>query len=137
MGEQSHRDAIKAELSGIFGTNTTQGAITSGSFAYNESDMRTIINNWLDLADSYDLSIRGAWVMQTIEAPGRDFASHSFTEAANRSGDSYIAYLKHNRDYCLRQAQLFQDALADYLGVEHTNVAEIDKSAPQGPQPGV
>lgn len=36
-----------------------------------------------------------------------------------------------------QQAQLFQDALNEYLGVEHTNVTDINKSGPQGPQPGV
>lgn len=137
MDGQRHRDAINAQLAGMLTTNTTQGMLTNGSFAYTEPEMRTIIKNWLDLADDYDESIRGALWMTMVEGPGRDFASQLFAAAANRSGESCSAYLLHNRDYCLQQAQLFQDALDDYLGVEHTNVTEINKSDQQGPQPGV
>jgi hypothetical protein len=132
-----HRDAIKAELSGMFTSNATAGAVTNGSFAFTESDMRTIIKNWLDLADNYDKSIHGSFNMTTVEGPGRDFASRMFATAANQSGESYVRYLTNNRDYCLQQAQLFQDTLDTYLGVEHTNVTEINKSDQQGPQPGV
>jgi len=132
-----HRDAIKAQLAGMVTSNTTEGAFTNGDFAFTEPEMRTIVKNWLDLADSYDKSINGSFSMKTVVGPGRDFASHMFAAAANQSGDSYLKYLTNNRDYCLQQAQLFQDTLDTYLGVEHTNVTEINKSDQQGPQPGV
>jgi hypothetical protein len=57
--------------------------------------------------------------------------------AANRSGAAYLAYLQHNFQYCSNQAQLFQNALDDYLGIEHTNVTDINKTGPDGPQDGV
>jgi hypothetical protein len=72
-----------------------------------------------------------------ITPPADDFASKFHAGAANRSGESYQSYVVHNRDYCIQQAQLFQNTLDDYLGVEHTNVTGINKTAPQGPQPGV
>lgn len=75
--------------------------------------------------------------MTRIQPPAEDFASKFHTAGANRSGESYLRYLEHNRDYCYDQAQLFQNALEDYLGIEHTNVTEMNKTAPQGPQPGV
>jgi hypothetical protein len=134
---EPHRDAIKAELSGMFASGTTEGAVTNGTFTFNEPEMKTIINNWLDLGRSYDESIRGSFRMTIVEGPGRDFASQMFATAANQSGDSYVAYLKNNRDYCLQQAQLFQDTLDSYLGVEHTNVTGINNSDQQGPNPGV
>jgi hypothetical protein len=132
-----NRDAIKAELAGMFTSNTTEGAVTNGTFAFTEPEMRTIIKNWLDLADSYNTSIRDSHSMTMVVGPGRDFASHMFAAAANQSGEAYIRYLTNNRDYCNQQAQLFQDSLDTYLGVEHTNVTEINKPDQQGPHPGV
>lgn len=136
MGGQLHRDGINAQL-GMFTTHTTQGEVTGGSFSFTEPDMRTMIKNWLDLARSYDDSLYNAEVMRRIKPPAEDFASKWHADAANRSGESYNRYLEHNRDYCLQQAQLFQDSLDDYLGVEHTNVTEINKTAPQAPHSGV
>jgi hypothetical protein len=134
---EPHRDAIKAQLAGMVTSNTTEGAFTNGNFAFSESEMRTIINNWLDLAKSYSDSIDQSHSMRIVVGPGRDFASHMFAAAANQSGEAYRNYLSNNRDYCQQQAQLFQDSLDTYLGVEHTNVTEINKSDQQGPQPGV
>lgn len=137
MDGQSHHDAINTELAGMFTSNTTQASMTTGSFAYTEPEMRTIIKNWLDLAKSYSDSIDESHHLTAIEGPGHDFASQLFAAAANRSGGSCLTYLTHNRDYCQQQAQLFQNALDDYLGVEHTNVAEINKSGQLGPRRGV
>jgi len=134
MGGNTHHDNINAQLSGFF-TNQTPPA--TGSYAFDEADMRAIVKNWLDLADSYDKSVTNAVRMGRIKPPAEDFASLFHTKAANRSGESYREYVEHNRDYCVRQAQLFQDALDDYLGVEHTNVTEMHKTGPQGPQGGV
>jgi len=136
MDSDAHRDSIDAQLSGMFG-GTTQGAVSGGSFAYTESDMSKIRDNWLDLARSYEKSLVNADRMSKVMPPADDLASKFHAGAANRSGESYRSYLEHNRDYCSQQAQLFQDTLADYLGVEHTNVTDINQSAPQGPQPGV
>jgi hypothetical protein len=121
----------------VFTTNTTQGSVTGGSFAFTEPDLRTIIQNWLDLAESYRASMTNAEMMSRIMPPAEDFASRAHAQSANQSGASYGRYLEHNRSYCLQQAQLFQNALDDYLGVERTNVDELDKAAPQGPRPGV
>jgi hypothetical protein len=136
MDSQAHRDSIDAQLSGMVG-GITQGTVTGGSFSYTESDMVTIRDNWHNLAESYRESMTNAETMVKVEPPAEDFASKFHANAANRSGESYKNYLKHNRDYCLQQAQLFQNTLDDYLGVEHANVTDIDKTAPQGPQPGV
>lgn len=137
MDGREHRENIESQLAGMFGTTTTQGTLTSGSFTYSEDDLQTIINNWLDLAASYRSSIDNANQMARIEPPADDFASALHAAQANRSGESYRDYVAHNRDYCLQQAQLFQDALNDYLGVEHSNADSFDESAPRGPQPGV
>lgn len=137
MDGQAHRDSINAQLAGMLTTNTTEGSVSGGSFAFTEPDMRTIIQNWLDLADSYRQSLGTARMMARIEPPAEDFASRFHADAANCSAESYREYLEHNSDYCLQQAQLFQDTLNDYLGTEQTNVTEMNKTAPQGPQPGV
>jgi len=137
MDGQAHHDSINAQLTGMLTTNTTEGSITGGSFTFTESDMKTIIQNWLDLADSYDRSLSNAEAMSRIEPPADDPASRFHSIAANKSAMSYRYYLEHNREYCRQQAQLFQDTLDDYLGVEHTNVTEIDKTAPEGHRPRV
>ena len=137
MDGQAHHDSINAQLTGMLTPHTTEGSITGGSFAFTESDMKTIIQNWLDLADSYRQSLTNAEVMSRILPPADDLASRFHAAAANRSAESYREYLEHNKEYCEQQAQLFQSALDDYLGVEDTNVIEIDKTAPQGPRPRI
>jgi hypothetical protein len=136
MDSQRHHDSITAELAGMFG-NTTQGSFTTGGFSFSESQLRTIVTNYLDLAHSYEQSMDDTIGMKMVEGPGLDFASQSFADAANRSGRSLTESFMDARDYCLEQAQLCQNALDDYLGVEHTNITEINKQGPQGPQPGV
>ncbi|MBB4905411.1 hypothetical protein [Actinophytocola algeriensis] len=138
MDSQAYQDSIHSQLSGMFGTGTTEGTATGGSFAYTEADISKIRDNWLDLADSYQTSMYNADRMSKIKSPAEDMASTFHVTAANRSGQSYTNYLKHNRDYCLQQAQLFQNALDDYLGVEHINVAVINNAGGQpGPQAGM
>jgi arabinogalactan endo-1,4-beta-galactosidase len=137
MSSQTHHDNISAQLTGILKANATQAAMTNGSFTYTEGEMRTLIKNWHDLADSYQKSLQHALFMARIESPAEDFASRAYTDAANQSGKAYERYLEHNRAYCEQQAQMLQDVLDEYLGVEHANTTEIEKTAPQGPQPGV
>ncbi|GAB1513446.1 hypothetical protein [Actinophytocola sp. KF-1] len=134
MDSQGHQDRIRDQLS-MFGTGSTEGTVTGGSFAFSEADMVRIRDNWLDLAESYRTSMDNANRMARIKPPADDMASVFHANAANRSGESYQNYLEHNRAYCEQQAQLFHDALADYRGVEHTNVLEIERAS-DGPQHG-
>lgn len=131
------RSAMTA-LQNIAG-NSTQGAITTGTFEFDEATMRGLVEEWLALAEDYDTSFRDSDVLTSVEGPGLDFASHSHAEAANASGRAYREYLQRNREYCFEQAQLFQNALHDYLGIEHTNVTQIgDAGRPlDGPQAGI
>jgi hypothetical protein len=137
MDSQGHLDRINSQLSGMFGTGTTEGTVTGGSFTFTEADMVTIRDNWLDLARSYEQSFRSAQLMTRIEPPADDMASKFHADAANRSGESYDKYLEHNMRYCEQQARLFQNVLDEYLGTEHTNATDFNKTGQQGPQPGV
>jgi hypothetical protein len=130
----AHRANIQTQLGGMF---TTDGTITGGTFTYDESDMYAIITNWRALARSYDRSLAHSARMTRIEPPAEDFASRAHAATANRSGLSYMRYLEHNRNYCSQQADLCQQALDDYLNVEHANATEIHKTAPDGPQAGI
>ena len=127
MAAQEHHDSIREQLS-MFGQGSTEGTVTGGKFAFNEDDMVKIRNNWIDLARSYRESFDTAEAMSRIEPPAEDMASVFHAKSANLSGQAYLSYLEHNRDYCLQQAQLFHDSLADYHGVEHTNVTELYKA---------
>ncbi len=131
------RNAMTA-LRNIAGSST-QGTITTGTYEFDEATMRSLVEEWLTLAEDYEASLDEAVSMVQIQGPGLDFASQAHADAANASGRAYLDYLQHNRDYCLQQAQLFQNALHDYLGIEHTNVTQIgDAGRPlDGPQAGI
>ncbi|GAB1511868.1 hypothetical protein [Actinophytocola sp. KF-1] len=133
---QGDQDRIQALLGGIQ-TGETTGTVTGGQFSYDEATLRQIIKNWRELAQSYNDSLRNARPMALISSPADDFASTTFTGKANESGKAYLSYLQHNRDYCLEQAQLFQDALNDYLGTEEQVVIDLNDAADSGPQPGL
>lgn len=137
MDGQLHKDHIRSELGGFFSQGHAEGSVTTGTFAYDEGALRGLVTDWLDLAKSYDESLTSASDMAAVEGPGKDFASKAHAEVANASGHSYLGYLQHNYDYCANQAQQFQNALDDYLGIEHHNVTEINKSDKRGPQPGI
>lgn len=112
---------------GITG-GTTTGTITTGGFSYDQSTLEGLVQEWLSLADDYDHSLRDSQRLILVEGPGRDFASDSVATAANTYGQAYLEYVQNNRDYCRTQAQLSQNALDDYLGIERRNVAEIYNS---------
>ncbi len=137
MNSQQHRDAITGELSGWFNSNTTEGTVTGGSFAFTEDQIRAVVTNYRTLADSYSDAIDKAHQMTAVDGPGLDFASDSFAIAANQSGEALIASFRNARDYCMEQARRAENALNDYLGVEHTNLTEINKQRSHGPQAGV
>jgi hypothetical protein len=138
MAEQL-RHEVGAVLSNIAGASM-QGTITTGGFSFDEPTLRSLITEWTELAEDYDSSFRESQHIARVVGPGLDYASKAQAEAANRSGRAYLEYLQHNRDYCYREAQLCQDALDDYLGVEHHVVTEISKSGQpldDGPQQGI
>lgn len=137
MDGQAYQDSIRSQLSGILSTSTTEGTVTGGKFAFSEDDLVRIRDNWQELARSYRKSFDAADTMSRIDPPAEDMASKFHANAANESGKAYRIYLEHNWKYCVDQAQLFHDALADYLGVEHTNVEVLDNTDQDGPQAGV
>jgi hypothetical protein len=131
MDGELHKENIRSELSGFFTQGHTEGTIANGSFEFDEGAIRGMVTDWNDLAEHYSASLRGSAFMAQVDGPGLDFASEGQAKAANMSGRSYLEYLEQNRDFCLQQAQQFQYALDDYLGVEHKNETEINKSGPQ------
>lgn len=122
-------------MTGELHRNNSIHPTTTGGFAFDEATMRSLITNWLDLAYSYESSLRNARGMTEVVGPGLDFASERQAVAAVKSGAAYLRYVDHNYQYCLDQAQLFQNALDDYLGIEHTNVTGIEQSGE--PQAGI
>lgn len=137
MDSEAYRDSINAQLSGIVAGNSAHGAFTTGSFAFTEPEIRKLIANWIELARSYNRSTNNAQAATKIDGPGLDYASESFADTANQSNASLVEYLERNYTYCVEQAQLSQNVLDDYLGVEHTNVTEILKTDQQGPRPRI
>jgi hypothetical protein len=130
MTGELHRGEAPRRLSDI--TNTSPGPSQGGSFTFDEATMQSLVNDWLDLMNEYDDSTRAAEQMARVDPPGLEYASEGVASAARTSADAYMAYLEHNRDYCKAQAQLFQNALDDYRGVERTNVEELSNAGPGG-----
>ena len=124
MTGQLHRGT---RVRGIVG-GSTEGTITTGGFAYDEVTLGELIKEWLALADDYDRSFRDSQDLVRVVGPGRDFASEALAKAATSYGRNYLSYLLQNRDYCIDQAQLCQNALDDYMGVERRNVTEIHQA---------
>jgi hypothetical protein len=121
-------------MSTIANSNPNEG----GSFAYDEDTLRSLVTKWVEIADHY-LSSHYRTDLGSMEPPGLDAASEALAKAVNTSGNKYRAYLVDNYWYCVRQAQLCQTALDNYLGVEHHNVLEMSKfqQPDAGPQPGI
>jgi len=122
---------LRKQLSDV--ANTGAG---EGGFAFDEDTMRSLVKSWQDLADDYDQSLRASRAVAMVVGPGADFASEAQATAANNSGKAYLEYLQHNRDYCTQQSELFQQALDDYLGVEQSATAEMNRFDSQGSQAG-
>ena len=133
------RDQIRSELGGFFSQGHTQGSITSGTFAYDEDELRQLVTRWLDLAESYQTSMSATAPMTRVAGPGLEFASEGHANAANASGNAYREHLRSSFEYCVGQAQKCQDALDEYLGVEHSNVRDILDAGPvdSGPRAGI
>jgi hypothetical protein len=114
---------------------------TTGNFAYTPDQVRDIIKGFLDLAESYRNSLVNARVMASVEAPGLEYASESHAVAARAMGEGYLKSITDSYHYCLAQAQKFQDTLDDYLGLEHHNVARLNRAGSPddhaGPQDGI
>jgi hypothetical protein len=125
------RGAGPRTLSDIANSGSGEG----GSFVYDEATLRSLISKWLELADHYQGSLKRV-TLGSVTAPGLDFASEAHAKAANSSGKAYMIYLAQNYEYCVRQAQLLQNTLDDYLGVEHQSVTDFNKTQ-AGPQAGI
>ncbi|MGB3441834.1 MAG: hypothetical protein WBA97_24075 [Actinophytocola sp.] len=108
---------------------------TGGGFAYDEATLRSLVTKWTELADRYLASSKRVST-DAIIPPGLDFASKGQAEASTNANKAYYQYVVTNYWYCVKQAQLLQDTLDDYLDQEHQSVIEINKSGP-GPQAGI
>lgn len=99
-------------------------------FAYDEATLQTLVSKWTELADRYLASSRRVSTDE-ITPPGLDFASTGQAVASTNANKAYYQYVVKNYWYCVKQAQLLQDTLDDYLGQEHQTVIQINKSGPQ------
>lgn len=97
-------------------------------FALDEGTMRSLVQGWVDLAAEYRDAMARAPGVQPMEPPGRDFASQAHAAVANASSREHLKYLEVAFQYCVIQAQRFQDTLDEYLGAEERTVIEIKRS---------
>jgi hypothetical protein len=119
-------EAISARLGGI----ASSGFTGPGRFAYSPDQLREIIKEWNDIAESYRVDIQDADVVKSVQPPGQDGPSSFFATVVQNSGDALQQSLTKEQDLCMRQAEKFQAALDTYLGVEHTTKNDFDKQDP-------
>jgi hypothetical protein len=112
------------------GEIANSGSSGGGGFTYDEATLRSLIGKWLELADHYLGSVNRI-SLGSVEGPGLDFASEALATSANSSSGAYRKYVVENYWYCIKQAQLLQDTLDDYLDVEHQSVIDFAKAGPQ------
>ncbi|SDC85713.1 hypothetical protein [Actinokineospora iranica] len=126
--------SINASVGHIAGSGVSDmvgGARPSGDggkFSFEPDEMRAIVKDWMDLALDYRRSMVDADQMGTVDPPGNEYASQYHAEAASASTQAYLDSLQEKADYCYSQAQKFQDALSDYLGVERENVRGLNST---------
>jgi hypothetical protein len=106
----------------------TDGTIATGGFTYDEITLNELIKEWLALAEDYDRSYSRSQMLERVVGPGKDYVSESVAKAANSYGRAYLNYLEQNRKYCVDQAQLCQNALDEYLGIERRSVTGITQA---------
>lgn len=123
MSGRSDGNGNVARLGEIANSAPSQGS----GFAYDEATLRTLITKWLELAQSYRTSMNRIG-KTSVAAPGLDLASEAQAAAVTRGLREYGTYAGKNYQYCMSQAQLLQNALNDYLGIERQNVKDLIKA---------
>jgi hypothetical protein len=123
MGGELNRGAGPRSLSDIANSGSSEG----GSFVYDEATLRSLVTKWVELADHYNGSLHRT-TLGAVDPPGDDFASEAMANSANDSGTAYLKYLTQNYWFCIKQAQLLQDTLDEYLGTERHSVIELTKA---------
>jgi hypothetical protein len=122
MGELNRQGMLNK-----LGEIANSGSSSNGSFVYDEATLRSLVTKWVELADHYYGSLRRT-SLGAVQPPGKDVASEALAKSANTSGTAYMTYLEQNFNYCIRQAQLLQDTLDNYLGVEHHSVMAMTRA---------
>ncbi len=132
MDGQLHRDNIRSELGGFFNTGHAEGTITNGHLRLRRGRASAASSHdWLEPRRQLpEVDLRRVQHGE-VDGPGLEFASEGHAKAANQSGNAYRAHIDTAFQYCVDQAQKCQNALDDYLGVEHHNVIEIRNAGPQ------
>lgn len=100
----------------------------AGKFTFSPDEIRAVITDWMTLGDEYTPSIATAKTMVVVAPPGDEYASQAHAERTNESGTRYVESLKQKQKYCYDQAQKFQDALHDYLGIERVNIRRMESA---------
>lgn len=125
--------SIQASLAPITDAPAPAGpAGTAGTFTFVPDEVRAIVKDWIELALGYDESIRNTDTFVYVQPPGDEYASEHYVQRTSQSGRMYLESLIQKQEYCYDQAQKFQDALHDYLGVERESVRDIAESG-EGP----
>lgn len=126
-------DSIQASLAPMTDAPAPVGPVgnygISGQFTFVPDEVRAIVKDWIELAREYDHSIRNAdQLVVIVEPPGKDQASEFYVQRTGTAVTMYAESLIQKQEYCYNQAQKFQDALNDYLGVERQSVRNITSS---------
>jgi hypothetical protein len=136
-------DSIQASLAPIASAPPTSGppsqigsAGSTGKFSFSPDEIRSIAEEWIELANEYKLSIKRAEGWKMVQPSASERASVAHALKASVSGTNYVHSLSAKYEYCLRQAVKFTNSLNRYLGTEQITVDDLKKIDTPASKPG-
>jgi hypothetical protein len=116
---------IQARLNGVAGSPAG-----GGHFAFYPDELSALVKEWRALAASYNKDIQTADALKTVKGPGADYASAALASVVRSSGESLIASLARERDFCNLQKNKFQQAMNAYLDVDRSEAGDMNSQGP-------
>ncbi|MBC6449103.1 hypothetical protein [Actinokineospora xionganensis] len=128
-GSLDRASALGSGAGGSVGTGL-RGALppppgSGGKFNFAPNEIRTIVKDWLALADDYKASIVRSDRTSELDGPGDEVASERHAMTASASFNAYFDSVQLKYTYCLEQAAKFQESLDRYLGTDEASKIKL------------
>lgn len=91
-------------------TGTNQVASASGGYVFSPEEIDAVIKAWEDLYDEVETDERDAHEIASVKAPGLEFASGDFANAAGPSGETLVDQVQRMKKYVGDYIMALKDA---------------------------
>ncbi|WP_377395589.1 hypothetical protein [Prauserella oleivorans] len=81
------------------GRSAGGGAGGGGGYTFTPEEIDEVIRQWEDLREGLEDDEREAENVANVQAPGREFASGDFQQAANPSGEALVQQTRRMKQY--------------------------------------